>query len=574
MSAVGVFGQLHAPPGARAVRRRASLVGLALFVGSGCYSGLSEGGDGVPPRAPGAAGDDDGDDGSDAADDDGPSVGECDADTLGRTTLRRLNRREYLHTTRDLLGLPQTPELALPWDSLNALGLDNDGDALSMDLTAAEQYYEAATSLAELALEEGEPPLGQCAQEVGAQLTMCVDAGLGDWLELAFRAPVDTPNVERLRTLLLGAGSYAEVVDTVVTFTLTSPHFLFHHSAPADLAPGDRDDYVVADRLAYLLWSSMPDATLLEAAAAGTLGDPDQLETQLSRMLDDPRAERFYAEFTSLWLKLSLLNEKPGATEDEALFADMQRETTARFGMMATDGSPLRSLLTADESYVSGRLATHYGMATTLADDEWAVVTLPPAERRGLLTQSSVLAVSAGVEFSDPIRRGAWVSEQINCVRPPPPPFEPPELPEPDEVGAETVRDVLEQHVSDPTCAACHKLMDPYGLAMEHYDRNGAYRATYESGAEIDASGTLLSGAEFEDVLELGQVMADEGGFETCLATYVASYGLGRALSPDEMCFLELATAQAREDREDFGMRELLGSLVTSYLFVTAGGPQ
>jgi hypothetical protein len=488
-----------------------------------------------------------------------------------------LNRREYRNTVRDLFGLEDVPALELPSDPLGGHGFDNDGNALLLEARDGELYYDAATIVANTVTDSGMLHLSACEELSGADLRSCADDHLEDWLTLAFRRPADSVTIELLRTLVDDVEAYADLVDTVVTFTLTSPSFLFHYKTPNEEAEkGRADGYELADRLAYLLWSSMPDETLVAAAASDALGDPDALRAQVQRMLADPRAQRFYEDFSNLWLRLSELDGRPDADVNADLFADMREETRRFINSVMGEGQPLGTLLDADYTFVNSRLAEHYGIELPPLTRNFERVALPEDERAGLLTHGTLLAVSAREDFTDPIRRGAWVAGQITCQEPPPPPPDIPSLPPPD--GGEddqSVRDLLEEHRADPVCAACHDIIDPYGLALENYDVVGVYRAEYPNGAQIDPSGTLLDGTTFADAVELSQALGGRLGgdrFETCFAGYLTSYTMGRVLNESEECFVELAVEHARAANENFGLEDLVVSMVSTHLFVAIGG--
>ncbi|MBV1862594.1 MAG: DUF1592 domain-containing protein [Nannocystaceae bacterium] len=550
-------------------------VGLMLAT-SGCYSGLEADGVALDTDAAQTTGasTDDGDDvdgestGSEPLD---PELGDCDPDALASSTLRRLNRREYRNTIADLFGLPAFPDVALPWDDLNTRGFDNDGSSLSLDTIGAEQYFDAAVAVASNFEGAGVPPLGECAALAEDGLVDCVESGAQAWLERAFRRPVDEQTVERMMSFVRGAQSYPDARDAIITFTLTSPLFLFHYKPAPQDEPSDAA-YLVADRLAYLLWSSGPDAALLDAARDGALLDDGRLEAEVERMVADPRSARFFEDFAHLWLQLGILNLKPDAEINAELFADMQTETRAFFEFAARENLPLSTLLAGNESYVNGRLADHYGIDGPVGDDEWAWVELPP-ERRGLLTQGAVLVASSGDTFSDPIRRGAWIAEHIVCQEPPLPEGGIPDLPTPPSDEPVTIRELLEEHRQNPACAGCHALMDPYGLALENYDRLGLHRTAYDNGLAIDPSGVLPGGAEFDDAIGMVDAMTQGESFEHCAAEYLTAYSVGRALGEDEECFVELVLDKARDTDEAFGLRDVLAALATSYIFVNGGQP-
>lgn len=549
-------------------------MGLLLAVG-GCYTGARAtvgGAETDPAQTTGASGDSDddpGDDESTGGEPLDPELGNCDPDALANSTLRRLNRREYRNTVADLFGLTAFPDVALPWDDLNTRGFDNDGSSLSLDTIGAEQYFDAAVAVATNLEGAGLPPLGECAALTEEDLQGCIESGAKAWLEHAFRRPVDAATVERMMSFVRGAQGYPEARDAIVTFTLTSPLFLFHYKPSDQDSPSD-NAYLVADRLAYLLWSSGPDTTLLTAARDGALLDDGRLEAEVERMIADPRSGRFFEDFAHLWLRLGILNLKPDAEINAELFADMQTETRAFFEFAARENLPLSTLLAGNESYVNGRLADHYGIDGPVGDDEWAWVELPP-ERRGLLTQGAILVASSGDAFSDPIRRGAWVAEHIVCQEPPLPEGGIPDLPAPEGDEPVTIRELLEEHRENPACASCHALMDPYGLALEAYDRLGLHRTAYDNGLAIDPSGILPGGAAFDDAISMVDAMSTGSNFEHCAAEFLTAYSVGRALGDDEECFVELVLDAARQRDEAFGVRDVLATLATSYIFVNGG---
>lgn len=554
-------------------RLDACWVGLLLAT-SGCYSGVSADIEGLETGAStteaGTDGGEDTDGGeSTNAEPLDPELGDCDPDALANSTLRRLNRREYRNTVQDLFGLSAFPDVALPWDDLNTRGFDNDGSSLSLDSVGAEQYFDAAIAVASNFEGAGTPPLGECAAHSGEALVDCIESGAQAWLERAFRRPVDDTTTQRMMSFVRDAQSYPEARDAIITFTLTSPLFLFHYKTAAQDAPAD-SAYLVADRLAYLLWSSGPDAALLDAAREGDLLDDGTLEAEVERMIADPRSDRFFDDFAHLWLRLGILNLKPDAEINAELFADMQTETRAFFEFAARENLPLSTLLAGNESYVNGRLADHYGIDGPQGDDEWAWVELPP-ERRGLLTQGAILVASSGDTFSDPIRRGAWVAEHIVCQEPPLPEGGIPDLPVPESDEPVTIRELLEEHRENPACASCHALMDPYGLALESYDRLGLHRTAYDNGLAIDPAGVLPGGAEFDDAISMVDAMAQGANFERCATEFLTAYSVGRALGDDEECFVELVLDAARQRDEAFGFRDVLATLATSYIFVNGG---
>ena len=536
-----------------------------LFVATGCYSGL----DAIGERPDGVSlPDDDDDDASDDADDDDDdgSTSSCNPAAVRASTLSRLNRREYLNTVTDLLALTEPLAIELPHDEPNIAGLDNDGAHLGVLPGDAEIYYEAATGIAARLDTDGARPLAACGGQTGAALHECAAAELPGFLARAFRGPVPASVPAAFLELAEPDTSYEELVDTVVVATLMSPHFIFHYKTP--VGDSDRiDGWELADRLAYLLWSSMPDDALLATAADGSLLEPEVRAEQIARMRADSRAERFHRDFASIWLQLPRMDDKD--TIDDALAESMQQESQRMVRTVVDDGAPLTELLTSSTMPVDGRLAEHYGLDLQLPDGQWQPIVFPATERAGLLTASAPLTIPNESDVTDPIRRGVWVADRILCTPPPKPPADV-DIPEFDG-DKPPPRELLEQH-REPACAGCHAQIDPFGLALEQYDAVGRFRATYDDGSTIDASGEYIE-EPFDDAVELANVIADSGRFEVCFGYFVSSYALGRSLEPSEACYVrEFAETLTASDAATFD--GMLAALVASDLFDHRGATQ
>ena len=324
--------------------------------------------------------------------------------------------------------------------------------------------------------------------------------------------------------------------------------------------------YELASRLSYFVWGSMPDDALLEAADAGELRDAGVVEDHVRRLLEDPRAHAAVASFHRHWLELPALDQ---ATKDadlvpsfDALKHELTSETLAfvEFVFWDDEGSA-EDLLVSDEIVLSDSLAAHYDIDGDFGPG--LEVVAATQTRFGLLTQGSILAHTAHTHRTSPTDRGRFVRQQLLCQDPPPPPAAVPELPDAPPTGS-TMRELLEQHVSDPACSSCHLLLDPIGFGMENYDLVGRYR-TRDGGAPIDASGELLSVPEIEDpafegLRELSELLADSGAVDGCVTQQWFRFAMGRPIAESDACTIEQLRGRG-------SMRELLVAIATSEAF-------
>ena len=360
---------------------------------------------------------------------------------------------------------------------------------------------------------------------------------------------------------------------------LSSPKFLYLDEG--DEAMGRAlDDYQLASRLSYFLWSSMPDEPLFALAAAGKLKQPEVLRSEVDRMLTDDKAEAFVTRFTDAWLRLNTLGSMlPDEKEFEAYYTQrleraMRVETREYFAnLLATNGA-ITDFLDSDYTFVNGPLAKHYGLADVHGETFRRVDLPADSNRGGLLGQASVLTVTAnGVETS-PVVRGVWVLENILGTPPSPPPPDVEPL-EPDTRGAITVREQLVKHREVQACADCHAKIDPIGFALEFFDPIGGYRENYPGprtgrtravGQPIDGAGELPSGEAFDTVHGLKEVLlARKDRFAHTLTEKLLVYATGR-----EMTFRdrhEISTLTAADPDGPLGLRDLVTSVVTSEIF-------
>ena len=336
-------------------------------------------------------------------------------------------------------------------------------------------------------------------------------------------------------------GGFDSGIERALTRMLVSPAFLFRLEAdPLDARPGtpyELDDWALASRLSFFLWSSIPDDELLALAEQGRLRDPAVLARQTRRMLADPRSDALIANFAGQWLYLRNLSVPQ---PDFRLFPDFddnlrhafRRETELLFESIIREDRSVVDLLAADYTFVNERLARHYDIPHVYGDHFRRVSTADHPMRGGLLGQGSFLTVQSLATRTSPVKRGIWILENIlGTVPPDPPPNVPPLAADATDGPPRSMREAMEAHRANPTCAACHRLMDPLGLSLENFDAVGQWREVGASNEPIDASGALPDGTSFSGVAELRQVLlAHRGQFVNTLTEKLLTYALGRGL--------------------------------------------
>jgi hypothetical protein len=473
----------------------------------------------------------------------------------GRVTIRRLNRAEYNNTIRDLVGIDFQPANDFPQDDVG-YGFDNIGDVLSLPPLLMEKYLAAAEKITEKALASPEArkrlfPVMTQNEESAKQI-------LERFATRAYRRPLRRDELRRLMRFVEMAEKNRDRFDTGISLAiqavLVSPHFLFR--VEMDRRPDDPkaihaiSHYELASRLSYFLWSSMPDDQLFALAAKKALHQ--NLETQVKRMLQDPRAQALVDNFAMQWLQLrTLRNFTPDAklfpSFDDSLRTAMVKETELFLQAIIREDRSILDLIDGPFTYLNERLAQHYGIADTngnsrngkatkprgeqIPREQFVRVALQGGERGGILGQASVLAVTSNPTRTSPVKRGRWVLEQILGTPPPPPPPDVPDLPEGEKAELKgSLRQRMEQHRSNPSCANCHARLDPLGFAFENYDAIGRFR-TKDGNFPIDPSGELPGGVKFQGAGELKQILKGKKDlFSRCLTEKLLTYGLGRGL--------------------------------------------
>lgn len=410
-----------------------------------------------------------------------------------------------------------------------------------------------------------------------------VREGLGRMARRAFRRPVTSEELDGYVGIVeaeLAAGEkFLDTVKAGMLAILCSKSFLFVAEGDEDADRATLNDWEIASRLSYLLWSTMPDDELFALAEQGKLRDKGERAKQVARMLTDPRADRFGDAFASQWLHLRKVGRFPPDKKlypeyDDHLEKSMIAETKAFFREVLHNNLTLREFLNSDWSMVNGRLAQYYGLPTAGLTDDFQRVLLPAESRRGgLLTQAAVLSLTSDGTRHRPVHRGVWVSEAIFGKSPPPPPANvDPIEPNPVDAPKATLRMKLEAHIHDARCSSCHSKIDPLGLAFENYDAIGRWRTeeiVEGTGANplVNPTGKFPDGRAYKTPEEFKRLLlADLDTFNAAFVDKLATYGLRRTMSFDDRRDLTAITKAAKA--KDYRLRDVIEVLVTSDLFV------
>jgi hypothetical protein len=389
-----------------------------------------------------------------------------------------------------------------------------------------------------------------CAEKIVSSLT-----------RRAFRRPVAAQDVENILEIFRAArrqGTFDDGIQAALQRILIDPEFLFRiERDPPNLAPGSAhriSALELASRLSFFLWSSIPDDELLNLAERGKLFEPAVLEQQVRRMLEDERSRALVDNFAGQWLYLRNVRAvwpNPDFFPEFApdLREDFQQETELFVESTLREDRSVLDLLRADYTFLNERLAAHYGVPNVYGS-HFRRVAVADDNRKGLLGQASILAVTSYATRTSPVLRGKWVLEQLMGTPPPPPPPDVPSLEENSGDGKPlSVRQLMERHRVNPACASCHKVMDPLGFALENFDAVGRWRAT-EAGLPVDASGLLPDGTRFEGPAELRKILLSRPEqFVRTVTDKLLTYALGRGIEYyDAPAVRAIMKDAARED--------------------------
>lgn len=506
----------------------------------------------------------------------------CSTTELPSTPLRRLTRFEYENTVRDLLGVNTDAVHQIPADEAD--GFDNNAALQVAPDFLVEKYVVVSEALAAEAVENVTELTNCNAQQSGEE--NCARQFAQTFGRRAFRRPLtDADETMFMAAYAAGAegGTHAEGIEVMIRFALQSPNFLYRLEITPSNDPSQQmvpvSPFELATRLAYFIWGTAPDEALLDAAAAGQLASKEQVASKAREMLASPKAQVSLSNFLEQWSGLRKLEI---LTKNTTLYPNysnevrdaMKRELPAFLDyLFANDDVTLRSLFTSNLAFVSGPLAEIYGVASPPGSSTTArMVELPEEqERAGLLTQAGFLSVQGHPDQTSPVLRGKFVRSNLLCNPPPPPPDDL-DISVPELTDGTTARDRAEVHLSaGGSCNGCHVLMDPIGLAFEHFDAMGQHRL-YEGGSTIDVSGEVIRGGDpvldgpFVGVRELADKLVESEVVQDCVASQMFRFASGRYEDEGDSC--SITTMQDAFSAADGDMVELIVAMTQTDAFL------
>lgn len=491
-----------------------------------------------------------------------------------------LSAREYLNTVRDLLGDTTLQEGALPPgdEDLQATPSFAFKEPHAVAVQDATLLQGAAEALARSAVAHLTTLL-PCATPPAAAETTCLNTFMTTFMPKMYRRPLTATETTRLMALYaLGRSTLAlgfnDAIGLLIEAGLQSPQFLYHWEVDPGTAVGPAGavvrlgNYELANRLSYFLWGTMPDTALMAAAAGGQLSSPATVESQVRRMLQDPKASASYLNFFTDFLDLDTLSDTPKDPVtypmfNAALTAAMATEVqTLVTGIMTSTGR-FADLMTGTNSYANQALATFYGIPG-VTGTALKPVMLNPAQRAGILTSGAFLALSGDTAESNPPRRGKAIYTKFLCGVMPPPPNG---VPKPaDASTGGTMRQRMEVHDLNPCAGSCHQIIEPLGFAFEEYGGIGEFR-TIDNNAPVNSSGSIVLDGQthpYNNAPELVKLMAASPTVQSCFATQWLRYAFGRPETPADQASLN-AVATALASTGD--VRELIVALAKSRTF-------
>ena len=402
---------------------------------------------------------------------------------------------------------------------------------------------------------------------------------LRDFMTHAFRRPLQPSEEEPFLGLFDRSAKrgdpFEESIRLALKAVLVSPDFLYRvEQAATESGIKPLSNHELATRLSYFLWGTMPDAELMHLADAGSLQTDEVLVAQVDRLLDHPRSRFFARTFIGQWLGTKDVGGRVAPTLNEIqhfytprIAADMREEPVLLFQRMLAEDRSLLEFVSADYTYLTERLAQFYGISDVVQGNSFQLVRTPGGRRGGLLGLGAVQAMNAGYKRTSPVLRGVWVLETLLGTKIPTQPPDIPALEEDEGKGPGlTMRELLNGHRADPSCAACHDLIDPIGFGLENYDWLGRWRDVDEGGQPVDASGTLPSGESFDSPAGLRRVLLEkQDQLLRQIARKVLGYALGRSLLDRDECVVETILRDVEDS--NYGARSLIRQIVLSVPF-------
>lgn len=523
----------------------------------------------------------------------------------GHIVIRRLSHSEYHYTILDLVDVDFDARGYFPSDGSGGGGFDNQGGSLFITPLKFERYYDAA----DIIIRQVYDDKTRWRSVVPIEFRQMWWERLANWFKSLFSdnyRVINPPELAAERVIMPFATKafrrflkddekvrltsmfktvyhqldslenprrFDESIAQTFKSILVSPHFLYRaEEEPPRKGAYPLSNFELATRLSYFLWSSMPDQELFALAYMGKLQDTVVLETQVRRMLADPKAKRFAESFSSQWLGIAKIVDNQPVVDEEKypefnmpLREALYRETVEYFYYVLTDSKNMLELINSNYTFMNKKLADYYGIEG-FTGERYRKVILQDSSRGGVLGMASVLAATSLPQRTSPVLRGKWVLEQILGISPPPPPPEVGELTEDEGKHSELgLRQLLEAHRSKPACMSCHQKMDPLGLGLENFDAIGRWRDTYGK-AGIDPSGVLADGRTFKGPQELKRLLMEEKEkIARNFSSRMLSYALGRSVMfTDEPALRRLETCLLDNN---FNPELFIIELVKSYPF-------
>ena len=490
---------------------------------------------------------------------------------------------------------------AFPQDLRAEHGFDNRGDHLSLSPLLMEAFLKLGESITQ------SPDF--TSRNVGiwneffasppddADQPSIARDRLRPFLTRAFRRPVADEELDRYAGFVsrqLEAGvPFTEAMKSVAAAVIASPKFLYLYETSTKMESAEPlDDFELASRMSFFLWGSLPDAELLELAAAGELRKPNVLDAQFERMIRDRKLKRFCDSFPSQWLQLErIISSVPDREKYPQFYFSKYRdsmhmmlEPLLLFETVLIENQPITQLIDSDFTYRSPLLEDAYGPLASDGEKKGggAVTVLtfhrvPVTDRRagGVITNAAVMTMTSGPERTQPITRGAWIAGVIFNNPPDPPPADVPPLAEKPSAEDEhlTLRERLAKHRERADCRGCHEQIDPLGFALENYDPIGLWREKYENGRAVDPAGSLFRQHEFNNVIQFKDaILAEKDRFTRALAGHLLSFAVARELGAADQVALDEITRRAADD--GYKMQTLLKQVVLSEPFQSKYNPQ
>ena len=494
----------------------------------------------------------------------------------GASRMLRITRRQYNNAVDDLLGDTSRPADTFIPDEM--FGHFAGNATSSVTLLGVEDYLNASEKITKN-LAARLSSIVPCDPAKGDEA--CARTFVTKLAARAYARPLATDEIDALMTVYRSleatatpAPTFADRLSLVIQAVLQSPDFLYQPekgqgtvAALMPLAPNE-----LSRRMSLALWNSVPDETLLDAASSGALSTPANISTQVTRMMGDPRFLRAVDAFHAQWLGI---HDSSAITKDPIVFPEFTPEVAAaaitetrefiRHLFQDGDGR-LSTLLSAPFSYLNPALAKLYGVPYPGTGTAFVKVDLPATQRAGILTQPSVLAAHAHANQTSPVRRGVFVLTNVLCTQiPPPPPNVDTTPPNPDPNA--TTRERFAQHTAAPTCATCHRMMDPIGFGFEGYDATGKFRTT-ENGKPLDVSGSVTGtdvDGPFSGAIELVQRLQGSAQLKSCVSQLWLEFALQRVPAKEDACSLE--QAQNGFSASGYNLRDLISSVIKSDAF-------